>query len=64
MLNIPEGTIFLISAVVTVKSIVAPIGIVVGALINRGLVKSSTTPIEYPLLLILAVTVVKSTQLY
>lgn len=64
MLNIPEGTIFLISAVVTVKSTVAPIGIVVGALINSGFVKSSTTPIEYPLLLILAVTVVKSTQLY
>jgi hypothetical protein len=64
MLNIPEGTILLISAVVIVGTRVAPMGIVTGALINSGKVKSSITLIQYPLLLILAATVVKSAQLY
>jgi hypothetical protein len=36
MLNIPEGTILLISAVVIVGTTVAPMGIVTGALINSG----------------------------
>jgi len=48
MLNRAPCTIFLISAEVIVASIVAPIGIVAGALINSGLAKFSMTPIEYP----------------